>query len=112
MFGSIPTSEAHSLKCSQVNQRGTANRKYLAMNNWHERIGTNPQVCHGKPCLRGTRIMVWQVLEMVAEGMSWEEIVRQWRGSISSEAIEEAVRLAGKAFDDHAVEYAVEAATA
>ena len=75
-------------------------------------IVADPEICHGVPTFRGTRIMVWQVIEMVAERVPWEEIVRQWRGSLSLESIEEAVRLAGKAFDDHATEYAVEAVTA
>lgn len=38
--------------------------------------------------------MVWQVLEMVSEGMAWESIVDQWGGSIPKDAIAEAVQLA------------------
>ena len=40
-------------------------------------IVADPEICHGKPTFRGTRIMVWQVLEMVAEGMAWESIVEE-----------------------------------
>jgi len=69
-------------------------------------IVADPEICHGTPTFRGTRIMVWQVLEMVAEGMAWETIVEEWRGSVPKEAIAEAVRLAGQAFRDHADEYA------
>jgi len=65
-------------------------------------IVTNPQICHGQPTFRGTRIMVAQVLEQVASGMAWEAIVEEWRGSVSTEAIAEAVRLAMQAFIDHA----------
>ncbi len=72
-------------------------------------IVTDPQICHGKPTFRGTRIMVEQVLEQVAMGLSWEAIIEEWRGSIAKEAIGEAVRLAGKAFVDHASEYVIEA---
>jgi len=71
-------------------------------------IVTDPQVCHGKPTFRGTRIMVWQVLEMVASGIAWETIVEEWRGSVGKEAIAEAVQLANKAFLEHAREYLVE----
>lgn len=67
-------------------------------------IVTDPQICHGKPTFRGTRIMVSQVLEQVAAGMAWEAIADEWRGSISKEAIAEAVRLAGQAFVEHAGE--------
>jgi uncharacterized protein (DUF433 family) len=48
------------------------------MKNWHERITTNPQVCHGKPCIRGTRIMVAVILDNLAEGLTPEEIVREY----------------------------------
>jgi len=48
------------------------------MHNWSERIVTNPQVCHGKPCIRGTRIMVSVVLDNLAEGLTPEEIVRDY----------------------------------
>ena len=71
-------------------------------------IVSDPRICHGKPTFRGTRIMVWQVLEQVASGMAWEAIVEEWEGRISSEAIAEAVNLAGKAFLDHAHEYLLE----
>jgi len=55
-------------------------------------IVADPGICHGKPTFRGTRIMVWQVLEMVADGKAWETIVEEWRGSITKEAIAEAVQ--------------------
>ena len=71
-------------------------------------IVADPNLCHGKPTFRGTRIMVWQVLEMVASGMAWETIVEEWRGSVSKEAIAEAVQLASQAFLEHAHEYLVE----
>jgi len=75
-------------------------------------IVTDPQICHGQPTFRGTRIMVTQVLEQVASGMAWESIVEEWRGSVPTEAIAEAVRLAMQAFVDHADEYKVELTSA
>ena len=71
-------------------------------------IIADPDICHGKPTFRGTRIMVWQVLEMVAEGKAWETIVEEWGGSITQEAIAEAVQLASKSFVQHAHEHALE----
>jgi len=71
-------------------------------------IITDPEVCHGKPTFRGTRIMVWQVLEQVANGMAWETIEEEWRGKVSRAAIAEAVRLASQAFLEHADQYALE----
>jgi len=57
-------------------------------------IITDPEICHGKPTLRRTRIMVWQVLEQVASGMAWETIEEEWRGKVTKQAIAEAVQLA------------------
>jgi len=68
-------------------------------------IVADPKICHGKPTFRGTRIMVAHVLEQIAEGLAWETIIEEWRGSISREAIAEAVRLSSQAFLDHAAEY-------
>ena len=68
-------------------------------------IVTDPQICHGKPTFRGTRIMVWQVLEQVANGMAWETIEEEWRGKVSRDAIAEAIRLASQAFLEHADQY-------
>jgi uncharacterized protein (DUF433 family) len=67
-------------------------------------IVTDPEICHGKPTFRGTRIMVWQVLEQVANGMAWETIEEEWRGKVTKDAIAEAVRLASLAIIEHADE--------
>ncbi|MEZ4731203.1 MAG: DUF433 domain-containing protein [Caldilineaceae bacterium] len=69
-------------------------------------IIADPEICHGKPTFRGTRIMVWQVLEQVASGMAWETIEEEWRGKVTKQAIAEAVQLASQAFVEHADEYA------
>ena len=44
--------------------------------------------------------------------MAWEAIVEEWRGSVSTEAIAEAVRLAMQAFIDHADEHMIELTSA
>lgn len=49
--------------------------------------------------------MVSHVLEQVAEGMSWEAIIQEYRGNICNDAITEAVNLANQAFLEHAHEY-------
>lgn len=43
---------------------------------WRNRIGIDPAVCHGKACIKGTRIMVSVVLDNLAEGQAPDEIVR------------------------------------
>lgn len=42
------------------------------------RITVDPKICHGKPCIRGTRIMVSVILDNLAEGATPEEIVRDY----------------------------------
>ena len=48
------------------------------MSNWEQRVVSDPQVCHGKPCVRGTRIMVSVILDNLAEGLSPDEIVAEY----------------------------------
>ena len=67
----------------------------------------DPDICHGKPTFRGARILVADVLDQVAAGLAWETIMEEWRGSITQEAIAEAVRLARQALLEHAAEYVV-----
>ena len=43
--------------------------------NWQERISVNPVVRSGKPCLEGTRITVYDVLEYLAGGMTEDQIL-------------------------------------
>jgi uncharacterized protein (DUF433 family) len=43
---------------------------------WRTRISTDPAVCHGKACIKGTRIMASVVLDNLAAGQSVEEIVK------------------------------------
>jgi len=42
---------------------------------WQERITVGPSVRSGKPCVKGTRITVYDVLEYLAGGMSEDEIL-------------------------------------
>ncbi|MDP5339379.1 MAG: DUF433 domain-containing protein [Nodularia sp. (in: cyanobacteria)] len=48
------------------------------MKNWQERIIINPQVCHGKPCIKDTRIMISVILDSLADGLTFEEIVKDY----------------------------------
>jgi len=71
-------------------------------------IVADPKICHGKPTFRGTRIMVADVLEQVAEGLAWESIIEGWHNSISKDAIAEALQLARQAFLSHVNEFVLE----
>src|SRR5437667_3606187 len=64
-------------------------------------IVADPLICHGKPTFKGTRIMVWQILDDVADGHSWEFICNvRWGGRIPLAAVAEAVKLARRALLD------------
>jgi len=43
-----------------------------------ERITINPDICHGKPCIRGLRYPVDTILELLSAGMSHEEILADY----------------------------------
>lgn len=49
-------------------------------------------ICHGKPTFRGTRVLVSDVLDQIAEGLAWETILGDWHG-LSREALAEAVEV-------------------
>ena len=44
------------------------------------RISIDPQVCFGKPCIRGHRLWVSLILDMLASGMTSEEILKEYPG--------------------------------
>lgn len=48
------------------------------MNGWRERVAVDPLICHGKPCIRGTRVMVSIILDSLAEGSTREEILSDY----------------------------------
>jgi len=59
-----------------------------------ERIEVNPNIHFGKPCVAGTRIPVVSVLELLSEGLSFEEITRDYYPDLEIEDIRACVRYA------------------
>ena len=51
------------------------NRFKVIIMDWQKIIIFNPEIRFGKPCIRGTRMAVIDVLEYLASGMSFEEII-------------------------------------
>lgn len=43
-----------------------------------DRIRVNPNICHGKPCIADTRIMVSVILDNLAENISEDEILKEY----------------------------------
>lgn len=44
----------------------------------YERISVNPEICHGQVCIKGTRIPVHQIIRMLANGDTVEELVEDY----------------------------------
>ena len=61
--------------------------------NWQDYITTDPNICHGKPCFKGTRIFVSVVLDNLAAGLTPDEILRSYP-SLNREAIQAAIAYA------------------
>lgn len=63
--------------------------------NWQEHIVVDPEVCHGRACIRGTRVMVSVILDNVAAGISTDEILKSYP-SVTPEAIQAAIAYAAE----------------
>jgi len=66
-----------------------------------KRITLNPAQCGGRPCIRGMRIRVKDVLEMLAGGASQEEILRDFP-DLKAEDIRASIAYAAR-YTDHPV---------
>jgi uncharacterized protein (DUF433 family) len=62
---------------------------------WRERISIDPNVCHGKPCIKGTRIMVWILVDCLANGDSVEEVLAAYP-SLAREDVQAALAYAAE----------------
>lgn len=76
-----------------------------------EYLVADPAICHGTPTFRGSRVFVADILNEVADGMAWAWIVQQWHGSVSNEAIADAVRVAGRFLASHVNDLVAEPAS-
>ena len=54
---------------------------------WQDYISSKPDVCHGKTCITGTRVMATVILDSLAEGLRVEEVVENYP-SVSREAVQ------------------------
>lgn len=61
----------------------------------HDYISVDPEICHGKPCFKGTRIMVSSILELLEVGQSTTEILEAYPG-LTTQHIQAALHLASQ----------------
>ena len=57
------------------------------MNPLLERISIDPQVCGGKPCIKGTRIWVSLILDLLATGMGEAELLAEYPGLVHEDIL-------------------------
>ncbi len=71
--------------------------------NWRKRIIVDPKICHGKPCIKGTRIPVSVILDNLAAGVSEEEILKSYP-SLKKEDIKAAIAYAAELSKGYVIE--------
>jgi len=69
---------------------------------WRDYVTVDPGVCHGKACIKGTRIMVSVVLDNLAAGLTTEEILSSYP-SLSPEAVQAAISYAAELASERTV---------
>lgn len=62
---------------------------------WKDHITVDPNVCHGKACIRGTRVMVSVILDNLAAGLKPEDILKDYP-SLTPQAIQAAIAYAAE----------------
>ena len=62
---------------------------------WQDHITVDPTVCHGRACIKGTRIMVSVVLDNLAAELTPDEIVHSYP-SLSREAVQASIAYAAE----------------
>jgi uncharacterized protein (DUF433 family) len=69
------------------------------MNEW---VAVDPKVCSGKPVIRGTRIMVKNILGMVAGGYTVDRIIREYP-ELTGEMVQAALEYAAAVIDEEQI---------
>jgi uncharacterized protein (DUF433 family) len=70
--------------------------------NWQEYIVVDPEICHGRACIRGTRVMVSVILDNIAAGLSTDEILKSYP-TLTPEAIQAAIAYAAEVVRERVV---------
>lgn len=75
---------------------------------WQDRISINPDVCHGKACIKGTRVMVSVILANLSEGEPYESIMSAYH--VTREDIQASIGFAAEMAEDRFIPLGGEAA--
>ena len=70
----------------------------MAMN-WRDRISIDPNIHHGKPCIKGTRVPVSVIVASIADGDSPQQIIDAWP-QLTGDDIKAALKFAAEAVNN------------
>ena len=68
----------------------------------YERISADPAILGGKPCVRGTRLSVQRVLEILAQNPSWDDLRLDYP-ELAAEDVQEVLAFAAASLADHVI---------
>ena len=77
--------------------------------NWQEHISSDPAICHGRVCIKGTRVMVSVILDNLAADRTREQILNSYP-TLAAEDIDAAISYAAELTRDRVMPLAVGAA--
>jgi uncharacterized protein (DUF433 family) len=80
------------------------------MKDWRELISIDPNICHGKPCIKGTRIWVSLIVDNLAAGASEKEIIDSYP-SLTGDDIRAALAYAAEMARERYVDIPIKHAT-
>lgn len=72
---------------------------------WSARITVDPKICGGRPCIRGMRIRVSDIIELLADGVSFEKVLADFP-YLQTDDLKAALRFAASAVDHRIIEAA------
>lgn len=80
------------------------------MKDWRERITIDPNICHGKPCIKGTRIWVSLIVDNLADGVTEAEMLEAYP-SLTKDDIKVALAYAAEMVRERYVDIPMKQAT-
>jgi uncharacterized protein (DUF433 family) len=70
------------------------------MDNMIDRISVDANICHGQPCIKGTRIMVYLILELLETGLVPDQIIQDYYPQLTRQDIEACLHYAASLIRD------------
>ena len=79
----------------------------MAEFDWRSRVSINPNVCHGRPCIKGTRIWISLILDFLASGSTVEEILQEYP-QLSKEDVQACIAYGAEAARERFIHVTIE----